>query len=89
MPQPPPEPPGIPIVRLVETGPDFLVWEWNPVEDATGYQVVRAEGSPWLAIEIGQRVRRADLTAPPGDGETRLQWFEDLFRLAWDRLNAT
>ena len=39
-PEPPPEPPGIPIVRLSERGPRFLVWAWDPVEGATGYQVV-------------------------------------------------
>ncbi len=39
-PAPAPAPPGIPIVRLAERGPGFLVWEWDPVEGATGYQVV-------------------------------------------------
>ena len=39
-PEPPPEPPGIPIVRLAERGPGFLVWAWDPVDGATGYEVV-------------------------------------------------
>ena len=38
-PAPPPEPPGRPTgIEVVERGQDFIVWEWDPVEDATGYE---------------------------------------------------
>ena len=38
-PEPPPEPPGKPTgIRVVDAGPDFLVWVWNPVEGATSYE---------------------------------------------------
>ena len=36
---PPPEPPGQPTgVQVVEFGQTFLVWEWDPVDDATSYE---------------------------------------------------
>ena len=35
----PPTPPGQPTgIRVVEAGLDFLVWAWDPVENATGYE---------------------------------------------------
>ena len=38
-PEPPPEPPGQPTgIEVVERGQDFIVWTWEPVEDATGYE---------------------------------------------------
>ena len=38
-PEPPPTPPGQPTgIRVVDVGLDFLVWAWDPVEDATGYE---------------------------------------------------
>ncbi len=38
-PVPPPEPPGEPTgVEVAERGLNFLVWTWNPVEGATGYE---------------------------------------------------
>ena len=38
-PAPPPERPGRPTgVRVVEVGRTFIVWAWDPVEGATGYQ---------------------------------------------------
>ncbi len=38
-PAPPPEPPGEPTgVEVAERGLNFLVWTWNPVEGATGYE---------------------------------------------------
>ena len=47
-PEPPPEPPGIPTgVRVLEVGETFIVWTWDPVEGATGYEVdVALEGTP-------------------------------------------
>ena len=43
-PEPPPEAPGqATAVRLMEVGRDFIVWAWDPVEGATGY-----EGVPYL-----------------------------------------
>ena len=34
-----PEPPGRPTgIRVVDVGVDFLVWAWDPVETATGYE---------------------------------------------------
>ena len=48
MAEPPPEAPEPPTnVRVVEYGQTFLVWEWDPVEAATGYEVVVfPEGTP-------------------------------------------
>ena len=38
-PEPPPEAPGQPTgIRVVEVGQTFIVWAWDPVEGATGYQ---------------------------------------------------
>ena len=38
-PTPPPAPPGQPTgIRVVDVGLDFLVWAWDPVENATGYE---------------------------------------------------
>ena len=38
-PAPPPEPPRQPTgIRVVERGQDFIVWAWEPVEGATGYE---------------------------------------------------
>ena len=38
-PPPPPAPPGQPTgIRVVDVGVDFLVWAWDPVETATGYE---------------------------------------------------
>lgn len=35
----PPAPPGQPTgIRVVDVGVDFLVWAWEPVENATGYE---------------------------------------------------
>lgn len=37
--EPPPTPPGQPSgLRVVDVGLDFLVWTWDPVETATGYE---------------------------------------------------
>ena len=46
--EPSPEAPEPPTnVRVVEYGQTFLVWEWDPVEAATGYEVVVfPEGTP-------------------------------------------
>ena len=52
-PVPPPEPPGQPTnVRVVDRGPDFIVWAWDRVESATGYDadVFREE-------DAGERTR--------------------------------
>ena len=39
-PPPPPEPPPAPTgIRVAEVGQDFIVWEWDPVEGATGYEL--------------------------------------------------
>ena len=44
-PEPPPEPPAqVTRVEAVEVGLDFILWAWNPVEGATGYEAV-----PYLA----------------------------------------
>ena len=47
-PEPPPEPPGQPTgIRVVEVGQTFIVWAWDPVEGATGYEVdVFLAGTP-------------------------------------------
>ena len=47
-PEPAPEAPAKPShIRLVERGPDFLVWEWDPVEGATGYEIdLSVHGTP-------------------------------------------
>ena len=38
-PDPPPTPPGQPTgIRVVDVGLDYLVWAWDPVETATGYE---------------------------------------------------
>ena len=38
-PEPPPEPPGQPTgIRVADRGPDFIVWTWDSVEGATGYE---------------------------------------------------
>ena len=38
-PEPTPEAPGQPTgIRVVEVGQTFIVWAWDPVEGATGYQ---------------------------------------------------
>lgn len=38
-PPPPPEPPGKPTgIRVAEAGRDFILWTWDPVEGATGYE---------------------------------------------------
>ncbi len=38
-PEAPPEPPGQPTgIRVVDQGQDFIVWAWDPVDSATGYE---------------------------------------------------
>ena len=48
VPEPPPEAPEAPTgIRVTERGLDFIRWAWDPVEDATGYEVgVFPAGTP-------------------------------------------
>ena len=46
-PEPPPAPPGqVTGIAVAELGQDFVLWTWNPVEGATGY-----EAAPYLAAD--------------------------------------
>ena len=66
---PPPEAPDMPTrARVLEVGETFIVWTWDPVEDATGYEVdVAREGTP-----AEDRQRPVPVEEPPhrSDGLT-------------------
>lgn len=67
-PPPPPEPPPTPDgVGITSYGPDFVEWNWNPVEGADGYEVQVSAGA--AATEDGETVTRtAEQTSYRGEG---------------------
>ena len=67
-PEPPPEPPGRPTgIRVVDVGLDFLVWAWDPVDGATGYEAQAfPDGTPVserppLQVTVGPTFRAEGL----------------------------
>ncbi|MXW71406.1 MAG: fibronectin type III domain-containing protein [Acidobacteria bacterium] len=69
-PEPAPEAPGMPTgVRVLEVGETFILWTWDPVEEATGYRVdVGPAGTPAQEREppvpIEEPPHRSDGLAP-------------------------
>ena len=84
-PEPPPEPPTVSLAAWVVSQPSdsagYYVGEKIQVVLDFRDQRVSVEGSPRLAIEIGEHVRLADFSPPPEEDwfpekPSQLQWFE-------------
>jgi len=69
-PEPPRRPDPPTNVRVTESGPDFLLWEWDAVEGAVGYHVRGC--CPWTETEVIAETRWRHEGLQP-DSEYRFQ----------------